>query len=328
MPVGRERRHMIGYEVMDGLSMEEQVHGKISFFDKEQQLARNFVLKANKDDAKKAPCVLCGAKRVKRFCDKWGVRYLLCRECWTIFAPAASDVVRAFACASPLADLRRSAEYQRSATENRMEIWKNLVQWLEHRIFRHLGKPHDNIALCRSIRYLGLLEKLRESGIFSRVDVKGSIVAPDDFTHAGYDVVLYLDTVQQRVSPMSYLTQAADFLKPSGLLFLNTRVGSGFDILTLKGKIESVFPYEHVFLPSVRALYLMLEKAGFSVLEASTPGMFDVAHLYKQRELIGKGNLFAQFLTSEYDERIFMDFQKFLQKHGFSSTVRIIARRI
>jgi hypothetical protein len=77
----------------------------------------------------------------------------------------------------------------------------------------------------------------------------------------------------------------------------------------------------------VNGLRLLLERAGFTVLEASTPGMFDVAHVYKQRDALEEGGLFTRFLTSHYDEGLFSDFQKFLQKHGLSSTVRIVAKK-
>lgn len=318
---------MIGYEVMDGVSIEEQLHGRFSYFEKEVQLARSFVLKSAKPTDENTNCILCSTSHLGIFFEKWGLKYHLCPECWTIFAHALRSEAKLFSHASELAELRNSFEYQTAATESRSELWASFIQWIEHRVLRYLGKREKRVALTRNLRYSGMLKMLRQSPAFARVDLKGSGIAPNEITQDGYDAILYLDSIQQRVEPLRYLTQAHDLLNPDGILFITTRLGTGFDILTLKGKAETIFPYEHVFLPSVKGLSLLLEKAGFTVLEVSTPGMFDMALVYKQRSELPHEDLFARFLTLEYNDRLFMDFQKVLQKHGLSSTVRIIARK-
>lgn len=316
---------MFGYEVRDGISIQEQFHGKVSKFDKEIELAKDFVLKSTKPELTDVKCPVCGARNVSPFFEKWGLQYYICTESWTVFAPSRLEEVRAFETKSRLADLRKSIDYQDVATENRRGVWKSLLDWMEHRVFRYSGKVTERKALVRGIRYKGLLSLLQQSDVFTHVDVKGSIITPDTFDGGSYDTLFYLDTLQRRTSPLQYLEQANGLLNKDGLLFLNTRIGSGFDVLALKGQADTIFPYEHIFLPSVKGLSLMLEKAGFEILEASTPGMFDTALVYKHREVLAKDDYFSRFLTSSFNERLFADYQKLLQKHGLSSTVRIVA---
>jgi hypothetical protein len=318
---------MFGYAVRDGLSMEERFHGRSSFFWEELKLAKLFVLKSAKPDGAAVFCPTCGTPVAEPFFAKWGLAYHLCDDCWTLFAPALSDEVKTYEKASPLTELRRGREYQDYALESRKDSWNDLSTWLEHRVFRYLGTAQGQVALVRGLRYKMLLDHLRSQPLFKRLDVKGSIVSPDAFEESGYDLVLYLDSIQRRLVPLAYLTQAHTFLRPGGRLFLTARVSTGFDVLSLQGRTDTLFPYEHVFLPSVQGLTMLLQKAGFEVLECSTPGMLDVARVFRQRDALSPGDLFLRFLMSEFNERMFADFQKFLQKHGLSSSVHMVARK-
>ncbi|MDL2316424.1 class I SAM-dependent methyltransferase [Desulfovibrio sp. OttesenSCG-928-A18] len=319
---------MFGYETRDGLAMEETFHGRSSYFQQQISLAKDFVLKSEKPTGAPVNCPVCASLLSESLFEKWGLCYFLCEECWTTFAPVVAQEVKDFEKNSLLTELRRSEEYQQSSTQTRHSSWISLLKWVEHRLFRYSLRKGDWRVLIRGLRYEGLLKLIRKNPLISLTDIKGSIVAPDCYSENGYDAIFYLDTLQRRAHPLSYLQQANVFLNPGGFLFLTTRIGTGFDLLTLKGSSENIFPYEHIFLPSVKSLSLLLGKAGFKVLEASTPGMFDMAHIYKQRDALEAGNLFARFLTTEYNERMFSDFQKFLQKHGLSSTVKIVAKKL
>jgi hypothetical protein len=234
---------MFGYETRDGISMEESFHGRVSFFEREARLAKNFVLKSRKPDmADHALCPVCGARVNKIFFEKWSLSYFLCGECWTTFAPSLADEVKEFEKDSPLAVLRRGEEYQQNADASRNGAWQSLVNWIGHRIFRYMDAPDACAALIRGVRYRGLLHLLRRQPMLRRLDVKGSILVPDTFRQEEYDAVLYLDTLQRRTAPLPYLERAYGFLRSGGLFFITTRVGTGFDLLTLKGRSDTLSP--------------------------------------------------------------------------------------
>mgnify|MGYP003816250769 CR=1 FL=1 len=139
--------------------------------------------------------------------------------------------------------------------------------------------------------------------------------------------MLYLNKIQQSIDPVEDLRALHDSMKEDGLLFLSTRVGTGFDILTLQQNITNVFPYEHVLLLSKEGLQMVLSKAGFRVLEISTPGLLDLQYVLDNREGIEKNNLFIRYLIETADSNTLTEFQRFLQKGGLSSYAQVIAAR-
>jgi hypothetical protein len=318
---------MLGYEVQDGVSLEEFFHGRMSFLKEEIELAKLFVLKSSKPERAEPSCPVCETLMRAPMFVKWGLPYFLCGDCWTIVAPAVRDVIKEFETASPVTELRRSRQYQDYALKTRKESWRSLSNWMRHRLFRYLGRPDGHAALARGVRYAALVDFLLEQSMFSRLDVKGSIVVRDRFQDEEYDVLLYLDVLQSRIDPRMYLEQARAYLRAGGLLFLTARVGTGFDVLSLRERGDTIYPYEHVFLPSVKGLRLMLEKAGFDVLEISTPGMFDAAMVFRQRDALPENSFFLRYLTDSYDVRLMADFQKLLQKHNLSSSIHIVAKK-
>ncbi len=146
-------------------------------------------------------------------------------------------------------------------------------------------------------------------------------------TDGKYDVILCLDQMKHEPEALSLLKRFSDTLKNEGILILSTRVGSGFDILTLRGNIGDVYPYEYVLLPSVIGLEILLNAAGFDVLEISTPGSLDVANVFRRKEAIQKDNLFFAYMLDTLTNTTLQEFQRFLQKNCLSSHARIIARR-
>ena len=298
---------MLGYETRDGVSIEEQFHGKPSTFEYEIKLAKKFVLKSTKSFDKYLSCPVCGSHNSEIFMQKWGVNYLLCPETWTIYAPCLKDEVKLFEKNSSLSEFRKSLSYQKFANEHRKKMWEGYLNWVIHRVYRYKQKDHGMNILLRGIRYKGLINLMLKIPLFEKVDSKGSIIWPDQYEKDGYDAIFYLDTIQRRTEPLKYLQQACMKLKKGGLLFLNTRTSSGFDILSLGGEAETIFPYEHIFLPTVSGISILLEKAGFKLLETSTPGMFDVAHVYRWRNSLAKNNHFARFLVNEFNEHLFSD---------------------
>lgn len=96
---------------------------------------------------------------------------------------------------------------------------------------------------------------------------------------------------------------------------------------TLKSDAK-IFPFEHVLLPSVDGLKMLLSRAGFTMLEYSTPGRRDVEFVHDHRDSIPPDNLFLRYMIDHGDETAFAEFQRFLQKNGFSSHAQIVAKKV
>ena len=78
------------------------------------------------------------------------------------------------------------------------------------------------------------------------------------------DIISLMDVLQRISNPQELLQNLLQNLRPGGLLIAVCRAGSGFDVLTLRENSESIFPLDHIYLPSPQGLKLLLEKSGFA----------------------------------------------------------------
>src|SRR5260221_10675195 len=119
-------------------------------------------------------------------------------------------------------------------------------------------------------------------------------------------------------------------LRPHGLLVLTCPNGEGFDTMML-GTHSVAVDSEHVNLFNPASLSGLLEKTGFEVLEAQTPGRLD-AELVREAVLNGTLNLgsdlFLRRALIEEWERLGQPFQAFLAANGLSGHLRVTARKL
>ena len=105
-------------------------------------------------------------------------------------------------------------------------------------------------------------------------------------------------------------------------------MSSGFDVGVLGLRNLYLYPPDRANCFSRRGLELLLTRAGFTLLEVSTPGVLDVeivqAHLRQIPSLILSG-FERQLLAATAETQA--AFQAFLQQHGMSSFARVVARK-
>lgn len=294
-------------------------------FRREKAGALKFVLN-HPTQAKKKVCPICGSEHTKFIFSRWDVNYLFCDECCSIFVPIDNETIQQYLDIEEMKELRVSDEYQKQAEYRRADIWDELVMWAQFRIYRYLGKNKGLDVIDYGNRYLGSIERFRKSGICGHYELRDSILPIETEKLTSADVILYMNQLQHEMDPVSTLQKLKENLKEDGILILNTRLGSGFDILTLKGSMDSIFPYEHIMLPSKKGLEMILEKAGFELLEITTPGTRDMESVLRNQERIEESNFFVKYLLRTADKSTLADFQQFLQKSGLSSFAQAVAR--
>lgn len=146
---------------------------------------------------------------------------------------------------------------------------------------------------------------------------------------AGADVLVSFEVIEHLFDPSAFIKQCARLVRPGGLLVLSCPNGLGFDIAVLGAGALAV-DAEHVNLFNPVSLSNLLERSGFNVLEASTPGRLD-AELVREAALKGEFDLsgnpfFRRILIEEWD-RLGWPFQQFLSANGLSSHMWIAAQR-
>jgi len=296
----------------------------------EQVMAKELVDELPKEAIPTAPrCFTCGSDDTELFFTKWKVPYFYCESCHSIFTPYNEAAIRAYQTNEHMIEFRTSQGYQSEASKYRKAFWEEVLEWIGFRSFRYLRKNEGLSILDYGNRYEGFIQTIRENPICGAYTLRGSILDCQEQRDDGAgqpDIVLYLDRLQQFANPGDELKTVYDELRPGGLLFISTRFGTGFDILTLK-EHASVYPYEHINLPSAKGLCDMLRDIGYEVLDFSTPGQMDFGYVVNKEQFIPKDDFFIKHLVECTDKTVAQDFQRFLQKSGMSSHGRIVARK-
>ena len=252
----------------------------------------------------------------------------MCESCASIFVPVSKEVVEGYSKLQEMKDFRNSEEYQNQASESRDVAWDDVVSWAEYRTYRYLGKNSGLEVLDYGNKYKGFVNKILNSKLISNYELRDSVL---DIKLEGKvrnaDVLIYMNQLQHEMNPIKIIEEIGKDLKNEGILLMSTRLGSGFDILTLKGGINDIFPYEHITLPSKKGLEIILDRAGYELLEITTPGTRDMNVVLNNRERIEDSNFFIKYLLDVADERTLQDFQQFLQKSCLSSFAQVVARK-
>ncbi len=258
---------------------------------------------------------------------KYGVDYYRCSNCFSIYQPVTDKEMEYYDSLTELARYRDTAEYQSTASKDRTGQWMELIEWLKFRTYRYLGKNSDLTVIDYDNYFDGFRNEIERSGICAEY-YEGHMRGSDsEETDLRADLALFMACIQQSRDPVRDLRRVSSALCKDGLIFLSSRIGTGFDVLTLREKAERIFPYSHILLPSLKGLEQVLAEAGFKILETITPGNYDFSRVLANKDLIRKDDYFLQYMFDEASGVNLEEFQRFLQKNRLSSYAQIIAQK-
>lgn len=302
------------------------------FFERELEIAKRFTKVHISHNIIKKHCVVCESNKLSKFYEKWGVTYIRCENCYSIMANVIEKDVTNYVQLKELLNLRLSEQYQQDGTKNRQQKWEELLDWLKYRTFRYCRRNIGFSVLDYGTRWKGLEKIFRESDLCERYELRDSILldSEEDLVEqeCSADIILALDYIQQKVEPKQFFQKVHYMLKKHGLFILGIKVGSGFDVLSLRENNRNVFPYEHVLMPSKEGIEILLNKTGFELLEFTTPGTFDLNFVKMNKEGLAFNDYFLKYFLETAKPSAEAEFQRFIQKSGLSSYAQVIARRI
>lgn len=317
---------MVRYGCSDS-SIQETTFHPDTIAAKEKQLAQAFIKQlAMPNDV--SPCPICGSIQEEILFEKWQQVYVICPQTWSLrlaVLPNTNDWQQYFF-SSDLAQYRASTSYQDFVAKMRREGWLNLIDWIEGRIRRYLGMKRYSIADFGS-RIIGWINELKSAAFVDNLQVLEPLPPlKESLEEQTVSIVCLMDVLQRVTSPSDFLERVISKLSPGGLLVASCRSGSGFDILTLRGSSESVFPLDHICLPSPQGMRKLLENAGLEVLELITPGLLDTSLVNKAKNNIPQDQHFQRYLMQQ-PQSVQERFQSFLQQNNLSSHLRVVARK-
>ena len=142
-------------------------------------------------------------------------------------------------------------------------------------------------------------------------------------------VAVLLESLDRVDDPVALLHAVHQRLVPGGLLFVTALVASGFDMAVLGLRNLYLYPPDRTNCFTLQGLQSVLERAGFGLLEVSTPGVLDLeivqAHR-RQDPALALSAFEEQLLAVDQETR--EAFQAFLQQQRLSSFARLVARKL
>lgn len=317
---------MIRYEMFYPTVDLKDIHPD-DMYKKELGLAKKFVV--NAPSSKKINnCPISGLERQEILFEKWGQSYALCSQTWSLSLGNLPDelTLNHYFFDSDLAELRSSESYQSLNYQLRKDLWLSQIDWIEGRIRRYKGMFKYKL-IDWGPKMLGWLQEIKKAEFISEYVVAEPL---PPLSANGYaeeaEVVVLFDVIQRYTRPASLLSSVYGALKPGGLLLLTCRSGSGFDVLTLAEESESIFPFDHICLPSPQGICTLLKANGFEVVELTTPGLLDVQLVNHAGNKIPLNQRFQRHLIN-CDEQVKERFQCFLQQNNLSSHLRVVAKK-
>ena len=144
------------------------------------------------------------------------------------------------------------------------------------------------------------------------------------------DVITNFELIEHLFEPFAFLEHCYRLLKPGGLMILTTPNILGFDLLVLRALSDNIGAPNHINYFHPQALRILMDRAGFSVLEVLTPGELDVdivRNKIKAGEFDVSSNPFLQEVLVERGDILKGAFQKFLADNQLSSHRSVVAQR-
>lgn len=258
-----------------------------------------------------------------------GLAYLRCGQCGSLFL---QHVAEAAVWADAIDQVTRARHamngiHARLSAERTANVYQPKLSWVENTL-RLQGKRRSNI-LELATPPSDLTALLRQSAaIADVVTIDELAVRRDEAAPHQLDAAVLLESVDRSDDPAALLRGVSQHLAPGGLIFVTALVATGFDLVSLGFRNQYLYPPDRANCFSLTGLEQLLQRAGFALLEVSTPGVLDLqivqSHLADDPTL-PLSAFERQVLASAAETQ--SAFQEFLQAHHLSSFARVVGRK-
>ena len=205
-------------------------------------------------------------------------------------------------------------------------VYAPKLEWIEDALrLQDLHRPMVLEVVTPPSEFTGFLA---DSGSFADVLTVDETELATTAQGPRAQAAVLLESLDRAQDPGVLLGRVADQLTEGGLLFVTALVASGFDLAVLGIRNLYLYPPDRANCFSLSGLAALLRRAGFQLLELSTPGVLDVeivrAHL-RHDPTISLSSFERGLLEAPTEAQ--EGFQTFLQQQGLSSFARLVARK-
>jgi len=287
----------------------------------------------------KIDCPGCSDKNSEFGFNKMGFDYCACNKCGSLFVSPrpTDDALRLFYKNSSAGRFLRKKILGNTLKSRSKKVFSYRIQWIVGLIEEYM--PDAKIFLDYATKYPTLLEQLNKTGLFESI----VSVLPECYEHENLlprnikviknnhivedsiDIFSAFEVIERAFDPGKLFNDAYNVCKKNGLFIITSATSSGFEYQVLGKYSPNLIPTDRINLLSLEALTAQIEKAGFEIIEVSTPGRLDIEMVKRTYEKNPDIPLdpFWKYLFRYRDENALHSLQEYLQRFQLSSHVRI-----
>lgn len=292
-------------------------------------------------------CPACGNKDYELKFEKKGFKFVLCKNCETLFVnPRPSfEMLISFYSDSKSFKFWDEQIFPISENSRRKKIFEPRAKRVFELVDKYSIKKDILVdvgagfgTFCEEIEKLNIFEKViavePSTSLAKTCRKKGLNIIEkpiEKVINLNADVITNFELIEHLFCPEEFIISCRKALIKGGLLIITTPNIKGFDLLLLKDKSNNVMPPNHINYFNIKSLSILLKNLGFDVLEALTPGKLD-AELVRKKVLNGEYDI----SNDPFLKNIFIDewtllgenFQDFLAENKLSSHLWIVAKKV
>ena len=324
--------------------MKEDEIRPASVFDEFLRLAREDVVTYfGAAERQNGVCPACGEKGATAFV-KQSFNYESCQNCHSLFVnprPLAEAFSRYYT-ESPSSKYWASTFYKETAEARRAKLWQPKAQMIREFVNEYASDCHDVVDIGGGYGIFAeeyekisgkkviviepspsLAQVCREKGLFVVQNFLENV--DEGQLGANPKVFVSFELFEHLHDPHKFLSHLLKLMDSGDLFIFTTLSGVGLDIQALWEDSKSVSPPHHLNFINPKAARILLERVGFHVLEASTPGKLDIDILCKEPALI-KDRFWRTFAAQATDQEK-QSMQIYLADNGLSSHMLAVAQK-
>jgi SAM-dependent methyltransferase len=287
-------------------------------------------------------CPACDSNQGHQWVRKSLFTYKICSSCKTIYVSPRPVIesFNAYYTDSPSTKFWATTFYKVTESARREKLWKPKAEMIKKRI-QHYGdgapfqfiidigggygvfdeeiKAIMNIDAIVIEPSVHLAEICRNKGLKVVEKFMEDIIDGD--LPEGRKCYVSFELFEHLHDPAKFLKVVYDNMNTGDVFIFTTLSGMGIDIQLLGEHAKALSPPHHLNFFNPKSVSTLLEKNGFEVLEAITPGKLDIDILVKNKQFL-QDNFWKNVLDYQNESEL-ASLQEFIASSGLSSHMMI-----
>lgn len=324
---------------------EEDIRPEKIFNDYLQLTQQDVVTFFGNVETSEIPCPSCGSSG-EVWVTKQKFTYKKCSSCFTIYVSPrpAKEAFDAYYTDSPSTKFWATTFYKVTEDARREKLWKPKAMMIKERIANFQGNHpvecivdigggygvfDEEIKKIMNIRCLVIEPSVHLAAVCKDKELETIEKFMEDITPEelppGKNCFVSFELFEHLYDPKFFLRTVNNSMKKNDLFIFTTLSGMGLDIQVLGEYAKALSPPHHLNFFNPHSVTDLLQKTGFEVLEAITPGKLDIDIICRNKEYINDPfwKNFVSYASPVQLEAL----QTAIAQTGFSSHMMITCKK-